>query len=96
MTTNSCKVEVDTEGQFVTVESVTVGVEGSNFTGFTAGEKYNISILNTADLKVADFEFPCEDIRIPFLYEATTDDLYIRTQYGPCTISILECPSSSS
>ena len=93
---NSCTVNVDTEGEFVTVESVTVGVTGSNFTGFTANSTYTIQIINQADLKISDAIFPIKT-KIPFPYTADSEnDLYIRTQYGPCTLAILENPSASS
>lgn len=87
---NSFTGQINTNGEFVTVESVTVGVEGSTFTGFTEGKSYNIQVQNVADLKVGDAIFTLGD-RFQFLtYKAGTDDMYIKTDVIPTKLTILE------
>ena len=60
--------EIDTQGEYVTVESQTDG-----FT-FTAGKTYSMQIIKLAYLKISDAEFTINTDQ-PFEYKAGTDDL---------------------
>lgn len=78
--------------QFVTVESLTVGVEGSDFTGFTAGKTYAIQVKDYAEFKVSDAIFELSDRRILY-FTYGSDDLYIKANtldYKGCRLTILE------
>ena len=89
MTANSFNGTVKTNGDFVTVESVTVGVSGSSFTGFTSEKVYNCYIGNKAYLKIGDYVVPVFNEK--FDYKAGSDDIYIKTNYNTeCALSILE------
>ena len=82
MTTASFTGEVNTQGDFETVASVT------SLT-LTSGNTYNIQIQNTAILKVADAEFTFKNEK--FNYVASSDDLYIKTEGAiPCVLTVLE------
>lgn len=85
---NSFTGFIDTNSTFVTVASVTVGVSGSNFTGFTTDKTYTIQVQNTAELKVSDAEFTLKNQFMQFKQGA--DDLYIKTTTLPCKLTILE------
>ena len=87
---NSFTGVINTNGEFVTVESVTVGVEGSNFTGFTIGKFYNIQVQNLADFKVGDAIFTLGDRYQFLIIKARTDTLYIKTDVIPAKLTILE------
>ena len=80
--TESYTGSIKTEGQFETVESLT------NVT-FTAGNTYTMQIQNLAYLKLGDAVFSITTDQ-PFTYKAGTDDLYIKTTYGECVLTILE------
>ena len=87
---NSFTGRINTDNDFVTVESVTVGVTGSNFTGFTAGKVYTMQVQDHCTLKVSDAEFFIS-VEHPYLqYKAGTDDMYIKTDSLGCTLTILE------
>ena len=73
--------EIDTQGEFETVEDLTN-------VSFTAGNVYSMQIQNGANLKIADAIFTIEDEY--FQYKAGVEDLYIQTTYRPCTLTILE------
>lgn len=81
MTTNSCTVNINTEGEFVKVS------EAADFT-FTNGNKYVMQVQNACQLKIADAIFYLSNEK--FQYTATSDDLYIKTPYFTCTLTILE------
>ena len=90
---NSFTGFISTHGDFETVESLTVGITGSNFTGFTAGKVYTMCVQNSAELKVSDAIFPLHNEKLQ--YKAGTDDLYIKTDYSTtndigCILTILE------
>lgn len=89
MTANSFTGTINTNGEFVTIESVTVGVEGSNFTGFTSGKSYSMQIQNLGYLKISDAAFPVytDD---PFTFVMGDDDPYIKTNYQSVVLTILE------
>lgn len=82
MTVQSCTIDVNTQGEFETVESLT----GVSFTG---GNTYTIQVQNTCELKIADAIFPIKT-DIPFTYVAGSEDVYIRTRFGGTRITILE------
>lgn len=81
-----------TNTEFQTVESLTVGVPGSNFTGFTSGKTYTIQVVNHKDVhvlfKVSDaiFKLNNQDLQ----YTAGEDDPYINTLGFTCKLTILE------
>lgn len=85
---NSFTGQINTNGEFVTVESVTVGVEGSSFTGFTSGSTYTIQVKDFCTLKVSDAEFDLNKRELQ--YKAGSDDLYIKTNSMGCGLTILE------
>ena len=90
---NSFTGNISTNGSFVTIESVTVGVTGSNFTGFTSGKIYTMCIENSAYIKISDAIFPIHNEK--FQYKAGDDDIYIKTDYSStnnisCLLTILE------
>ena len=89
MTANSFNGAINTNGNWVTVESVTVGVTGSTFTGFTAGYIYNIWAGNQAQFKVGDYIVPVLNEKFDYKPNAD-DDIYIKTNYTSCQLSILE------
>ena len=93
---NSFTGTILTDNQFVTVESVTVGVEGSSFTRFTAGKCYTFQIRNFAQIKYGDAIFDFENVG--FQWKATDDSLYIRTfnEEGGCKLVILEGEDASN
>lgn len=80
MTTNSYTGTFNTNGEYVTVTSVT------DFT-FTNGNTYTMQVQNGAYIKIADAEFYAENEK--FSYKATNDDVYINT-IGAVTLTILE------
>ena len=51
---NSFTGSINTDSEWVTIDSVTVGVEGSTFTGFTAGSTYSIQIIGLGYLKISN------------------------------------------
>ena len=95
---NSFTGVVFTGDQFATVESLTVGVSGSNFTGFTSGKKYYIQVKDYAEFKVSDAIFELNDKRILY-FTAGADDLYIKANtldYKGCRLTILEEEEASA
>ena len=90
---NSFTGNISTNGNWETIESLTVGVPGSNFTGFNKGLKYNMCIQNTAEIRIGDAIFPCQNIK--FDYTPGDDDIYIKTNNSIfnntyCILTILE------
>lgn len=81
MTTQSFTGNINTNGQFETLESLT-GIT------FTEGKNYTIQITGTADLKIANAKFPLRDERFPF--SQGDDTAYIKTGWLGATIAILE------
>lgn len=75
---NSFTGVINTNGEFVTVESVTVGVEGSNFTGFTNGKTYVFQANRHIEFKVSDAIFSREKGEILYLKQGA-DDIYVMT-----------------
>lgn len=75
-----------TENEFKTVSSLT------NVT-FTSGNIYNIWVGNSAQIKVGDYICPVMNEKFDF--KAGSDDLYIKTNYTKCQLSILENEVSS-
>lgn len=75
---------IDTQGEWLSVSTLT-GVT------FETDKTYNIQIQNSAYLKVgkAVFYFGNEK----FDYKATGSNLFIKTNYNPCVLSILEVDS---
>lgn len=55
----------------------------------TSGKTYSMQIQNLAYLKIADAEFTIYS-DAPFTYKASDDDLYIKTDYSKCELTILE------
>lgn len=88
MTANSFTGAINTEGEYVTVESLTVGQTGSNFTGFTEGKTYSIQMLQLGYWKVSDAEFTIKT-DIPWTFKMGEDGPYIKTN-GNCMLTILE------
>lgn len=83
MTIQSFTGRINTNNEFVTVESVATGVT------FTVGNTYTMNVSNSAEVKVANAIFPITNEK--FQYKAGADDLYIKTQDGyTCTLTILE------
>ena len=77
--------KIKTNNEFVSVETAT----GISFTG---GNTYLIQILPNDDkvyLKVADAIIEIDNNN-PFNYIASTETLYIKTNYKECTLTILE------
>lgn len=96
---NSFTGNISTNGEFQTIESLTVGVTGSNFTGFTAGKTYNLCIQNSAYVKVSDAIFPIHNEKFDYKPNAD-DDIYIKTDYSStnniyCILTILEVTENS-
>ena len=87
MTAASFTGNIQTNNEFVTVESV-----ADDFT-FTAGKTYTMQIQNTAELKISDAIFTISDEK--FTYKAGTDDLYINTPLFDCVLTILENEESA-
>ena len=81
MTIQSYTGTVNTNGEFSLIETET-GVD------FTAGTKYIIQVQNQAYVKIADAVFNVSNEK--FDYTAGTEDIYIRTTYQPCVLTILE------
>lgn len=80
--TTSFTGKIETNGEYETVSSLS-GVT------FTSGKSYSIQIQNLAYLKIADAEFAIYTDE-PFTYTASSDDLYIKTDYASCVLTILE------
>lgn len=72
---------VDTQGEWLSIQTAT------GFT-FLEGKTYNIQVQNSAYLRIgkAVFYFGNEK----FDYKANGSNLYIKTNYNPCVLSILE------
>lgn len=81
MTVQSFTGEINTDGEFVTVASLTD-------ISFVGGNTYSMQIQNGAYLKVGDAIFFIGDEK--FTYTAGTEDLYIKTTFRACTLTILE------
>ncbi len=86
---NSFTGSINTNGEWVTIESATVGVEGSEFTGFTSGKTYTMQMLGLGYLKISNAEFPIKTDD-PFTFTMSEDDPYIKTNYTPVMLTILE------
>lgn len=86
MTVQSFTGEINTNGEFVTVESLTS-------ISFTGGNTYTMQIKNWAELKILDAIFFLSDEK--FQYTAGTEDLYIRTKGFNCELTILENEEAS-
>ncbi len=86
---NSFTGSVNTNSEWVTIDSVTVGVEGSEFTGFTAGSTYSIQMIGLGYLKISNAEFTIKT-DYPFTFKMGQDDPYIKTNYTPVMLTILE------
>lgn len=78
---NSWTGSIHTEGEYQTVASL------ASFT-FTEGKTYTMQVQNECYLKISDAEFWIGNEK--FNYTAGSDDLYIKTMYIPCTLTILE------
>lgn len=78
---NSYTGLIKTNGEWVKVSVAT------NFV-FTAGVKYVMQVQNSCYLKIGNAEFQVSNEK--FQYTATEDDLYIKVNYGSCTLTILE------
>lgn len=87
MTVQSFTGEINTDREFVSISSLT----GINFVG---GNTYSIQIQNAAYLKIADAIFCIGDEK--FTYIAGTEDLYIKTTFRACILTILENEEASS
>ena len=89
MTANSITTEINTNGEW---ELITDVATGDNFSGFTEGKTYSISIENSAEIKIADAIFPFRNEK--FSFTMGDDAPYIRTNYFDnncsCTLAILE------
>lgn len=79
---NSFTGMVDTQSEFVTLDSDIMGFD------FTSGNTYTMQIINNADLKLGDAVFSISNER--FQYKASSDELMIRTNYNPCTLTVYE------
>ena len=86
MTVQSFTGGINTNGEWVTLSSLTS-------ISFTATYTYTIQIQGTAELKIGSAEFLIKNDN-PFDYVAGTDDLYIRTRFGGCQVTVLEKASS--
>ena len=85
MTVQSFTGLVDTNGEWVTVSSVS-GVT------FTSENTYTLQANNSCYLKVADAEFTVLPAQV-IQFKAGNDDLYIKTDitgYPKCTLTVLE------
>ena len=80
----------------MTIKSFTGLVQSKDFetvsskTGvtFTAGNSYTMQVQNDCYLKIADAVFRVSNEK--FCYTAGSEDLYIKTPYGSCQLTILE------
>ena len=81
MTIQSFTGTIDTDGEFLLIETET-GIT------FTAGTKYTVQVQNQAYVKIADAVFNVTGKE--FEYTAGTEDIYIKTTYQPCVLTILE------
>ena len=82
---NGTTVTVNTQNEYVTVESVAVD---DNFTGFTLGKKYNMYVQGLAYIKVDAAVFPVNNTNFDFTMGE--DDPYIKTYQGNCLLTVLE------
>lgn len=82
MTIQSFTGRINTNNEFVTVESVATG-----FT-FTAGTSYTMQVQNGCYIKIANAVFWVADEK--FGYLAGSEDLYIKTQSQSVILTILE------
>lgn len=82
MTIQSFTGRIDTNNEFVTVESVATG-----FT-FVEGNTYTMQVQNSCYLKVADAVFSVSNEK--FNYTAGSEDMYIKTNYTSVVLTILE------
>ena len=75
---------IQTNGDYITLS------EATDLT-FTAGNKYTIQIQNLAYLRegTTGGGFLINST-IPITYTATSDDLYIKTNYQPAVVNIAE------
>ena len=72
----------------------------STLTGktFTSGHKYNMNVTGECQFKVANYIQPIRNTvinNVTFDYNATSDDLYIRTNANGCTLAFYDCGASS-
>ena len=81
MTVQSSTTIIETNGVYTDVETLT-GIT------FVQGNTYTMQIQNTGYLKIGDAEFELRDKFLQYKDEGET--LYIKTQYLPCTLTILE------
>lgn len=78
---------INTKDEFVTVESLT------NLT-FTVGKTYLIQTNAITYVKVADAIIEVYDQK-PYQFIAGTDDLYIKTDFCGCKLTVYENESSN-
>ena len=82
MTVQSYTGEIDTNGEYESVETLTELT-------FVAGTVYSIQIQNLADWKVGDAEFTIytDDV---WGFKAGSEVPYIKTNHNSCILTILE------
>jgi hypothetical protein len=78
---NATTKKINTNNQFKTVAEV------ADFT-FTQGNTYTMQVQNSADIKIDNAIFTISNEK--FTYKATSDTLYIKTNFLGCTLTILE------
>lgn len=82
MTLQSFTGSINTQGEFASVETLTKLT-------FTQGTTYTMQILNGAYIKIADAVFYINNGE-KFEFTAGTETLYIKNNYTPITLTILE------
>lgn len=82
---NGTTVTINTQNEYVTIESVAVN---DDFTGFTLGKKYNMYAQGLSYIKIGAAVFPVCNRN--FNFTMGEDDPYIKTYQGNCLLTILE------